>query len=143
MAEGLLVIDLKGQIGRNFNQASAGSAGGNGGRKRITLFGPECSPRLYRHPFTVRSYVDPERPDFRRFPGLAGVEGHQVVLEPGETLFIPSGFWHHVVYEEGGYSISLRCRSLGFFSSTAISLPSTMYSANSRIIASDLKVQPV
>ncbi|MFQ5684933.1 MAG: hypothetical protein ACE5HC_16895, partial [Candidatus Binatia bacterium] len=32
------------------------------------------------------------------------------VIEPGETLFIPSGYWHHIVYEEGGYAISLRCR---------------------------------
>lgn len=79
------------------------------GRKRITLFAPEESRRLNRHPFTVRSYVDVDAPDFEAFPRLADAQGWQVVLEPGETLFIPSAYWHHVHYEEGGWAISLRC----------------------------------
>lgn len=90
------------------------------GRKRITLFSPSESRALHRHPFTVRSYVDVDAPDRGRFPRLDGARGSQVVLEPGETLFIPAGFWHHVHYVEGGYAISLRlpnerlgARSLG------------------------------
>ena len=78
------------------------------GTKRITLFAPTESHRLHRHPFTVRSYVDVDAPDVERFPRLAGARGFQVTLEPGETLFIPAGFWHHVVYVEGGYAVSLR-----------------------------------
>jgi hypothetical protein len=79
------------------------------GRKRITLFAADQSARLYRHPFTVRSYVDVDKPDFTRFPGLAGATGFEVILEPGETLFIPSAYWHHVVYQEAGFAISHRC----------------------------------
>lgn len=78
------------------------------GRKRITLFAPTESKRLHRHPFTVRSYVDVDAPDFERFPRLGDAEGLQATLEPGETLFIPAGFWHHVAYVEGGYAVSLR-----------------------------------
>jgi hypothetical protein len=78
------------------------------GRKRITLFSPGCSRRLHRHPLTVRSYVDIDAPDVERFPRLDGVPGAQVTLVPGETLFIPAGYWHHVVYEEGGYAVSWR-----------------------------------
>jgi hypothetical protein len=55
--------------------------------------------------------VDVERPDFERFPGLKGVQGYKVVLEAGETLYIPSGYWHHVVYDEASCAISLRCTS--------------------------------
>ncbi|MGE0387026.1 MAG: cupin-like domain-containing protein [Gammaproteobacteria bacterium] len=81
------------------------------GRRRVILFPQAESARLYRHPFTVRSYIDAARPDFERFPHLRGARGWSVTLSPGETLFIPSGFWHQVIYEEAGYAISLRCPS--------------------------------
>ena len=79
------------------------------GRKRFVLFPQSESKKLYRHPFTIRSYVDVDNPDFKKFPLLKEAQGFEVTLEPGETLFIPSGFWHHVVYEDAGYAISLRC----------------------------------
>lgn len=84
------------------------------GRRRITLFPGSQSSRLYRHPFTVRSYVDIGRPDFSRFPELAHARGYAVTLNPGETLFMPSGYWHEVTYEEAGYGVSLRCPSERF-----------------------------
>lgn len=81
------------------------------GRRRIILFPPTESARLYHHPFTVRSYIDADRPDFQRFPALEGARGWAVTLQPGETLFMPSGWWHQVIYADGGYGISLRCPS--------------------------------
>lgn len=80
------------------------------GKKRVTLFPYEEWKNLYKHPFTTRSYVDVDNPDFEKFPRVKNAHGSQAVLEPGETLFIPSGYWHHIVYEEGGYAVSLRCR---------------------------------
>lgn len=79
------------------------------GKKRFVLFAQSESRKLYRHPFTIRSYVDVDNPDFEKYPLLREAKGFEVILEPGETLFIPSGFWHHVVYEDAGYAISLRC----------------------------------
>jgi hypothetical protein len=81
------------------------------GKKTVYLFPYEQGKNLHRYPFTCRSYVDVERPDFERFPGLKGVQGYKVVLEAGETLYIPSGYWHHVVYDEASCAISLRCTS--------------------------------
>jgi hypothetical protein len=78
------------------------------GRKRVVLFAPDQSRNLYRHPFTVASYVDLNKPDYARYPALAKAEGLEVMLEPGETLFMPSGYWHYIEYTDGGYSISLR-----------------------------------
>jgi len=78
------------------------------GRKRVVLFGPEQSVNLYRHPFTVNSSVNVDAPDYERFPRLAYAKGLEVILEPGETLFIPAGWWHHIYYEEGGYAVTLR-----------------------------------
>lgn len=81
------------------------------GKKTIYLFPYEQGKNLHNYPFTCRSYVDVERPDFERFPGLKGVQGFKVVLEAGETLYIPSGYWHHIVYDEASCAISLRCTS--------------------------------
>jgi hypothetical protein len=84
------------------------------GRKRVVLFHNNQSKNLYRNPFTTRSYVDVDHPDFERFPRLRRATGYQEVLEPGETLFIPSGYWHYMIYEEGGYAICTRRRHPSF-----------------------------
>lgn len=81
------------------------------GKKTITLFPFEQGKNLHRYPYTCRSYVDIHQPDYEKYPGLKNVQGYQVVLEPGETLYIPSGYWHHVVYDEATCAISLRCAS--------------------------------
>lgn len=82
------------------------------GRKRWVLFAPSESRNLYHHPMTVRSYVDVNQPDFKRFPRLKDIrEGYEVILERGETLLIPSGYWHLVEYPESSFGISLRVRS--------------------------------
>lgn len=81
------------------------------GRKTITLFPYEQGKNLHRYPFTCRSYVDVHQPDFKQYPGLKDLQGYRIVLEPGETLYIPSGYWHHLVYEEASCAISLRCPS--------------------------------
>jgi ribosomal protein L16 Arg81 hydroxylase len=78
------------------------------GKRRIVLFGPEESRNLYQHPFTVRSYMDLEKPDYKTYPRLSNARGYECVLTPGQTLFIPSGYWHKVYYQTGGYAISYR-----------------------------------
>lgn len=79
------------------------------GKKTVSLFPYEQGKNLHRYPFTCRSYVDVHQPDYNRFPRLKKAKGYQVVLEAGETLYMPSGYWHHFVYEEPGYAVSLRC----------------------------------
>ncbi len=81
------------------------------GRKEVILFHPKYSRLLYKYPFTVHSSVDIENPDFEKYPGLKYVEGMHCILEPGDTLFIPSGYWHYIKYLEGGFAISLRALS--------------------------------
>jgi hypothetical protein len=82
------------------------------GKKRVVLFANEESNNLYKHPFNTRSYVDVDHPDFSKFPRLQEATGYQAIIHPGETLFMPSGYWHYMVYEEAGYALCTRCAKL-------------------------------
>lgn len=78
------------------------------GRKRVVLFAPDQSKLLYRLPFNVHTTVDIDHPDFEKYPGLKYVKGCTTILEYGDTLYMPSGYWHHIEYLEGGYGLSVR-----------------------------------
>jgi hypothetical protein len=78
------------------------------GRKRVVLFPPDQTRNIYRHPYTVASYIDVNNPNYEEFPALKKARGYECMLEPGETLFMPSGYWHYIEYTDFGYSISLR-----------------------------------
>ena len=65
------------------------------GRKRITLVSPDQSHLLYND-IGVFSQVDCEDPDYEAYPLFESVTPMAVTLHPGEALFIPVGWWHHV-----------------------------------------------
>jgi len=75
------------------------------GRRRFTLFPPEVFAELYLGPLEntpagrAVSMVDFFNPDFDRFPrfGLALERAQVAELGPGDALFIPSLWFHHVV----------------------------------------------
>ncbi len=81
------------------------------GRKRVILFGPEYSTHLYRHPLTVSCNVDLGNPNFTQYPKLSEAKGYECEINDGDTLFIPSGYWHYIYYIEGGFALSLRART--------------------------------
>ena len=74
------------------------------GHRRFTLFPPEQVANLYPGPMEFApggqdvSLVDFAAPDFGRFPRFADAlaAGFQVTLAPGDVLFMPSMWWHHV-----------------------------------------------
>lgn len=86
------------------------------GKKRVLLFPHEEKDKLYRKPWEVLSladfshYNDPKHSklDFNTFPALKKARGYETVLEAGDTLFMPAGFWHHMEYIESGFAMSLR-----------------------------------
>ena len=87
-----------------------------GGRKRVLLFPYEEQHHLYRKPFEVLSfanfekYFDPgnSKLDLTKFPAVQQAKGYEVILEHGDTLFMPAGYWHHMEYIESGFAMSLR-----------------------------------
>lgn len=80
------------------------------GRKKVLLFDYKWKERLYQIPYATYALedYDIENPDFDKFPALDGVEGIECYLEHGDTLFMPTGWWHWMKYLDGSYSISLR-----------------------------------
>jgi hypothetical protein len=65
------------------------------GRKRWRFISPLDGPKLYNHN-NVFSPVDIDRPDFNRHPLFRDVQVLDVVVEPGETVFLPLAWWHQV-----------------------------------------------
>ncbi len=82
------------------------------GTKRVVLFPPDQSALLYRLPFNVHSTVDVDHPDYTEYPGLNYVKGMSVVLEHGDTLFMPSGYWHHIEYVTSGFALAVRALAI-------------------------------
>lgn len=65
------------------------------GRKRWRFISPLDWAKLYNHN-NVFSPVDIDRPDLGRHPLFRDVKVLDVVVEPGETVFLPLAWWHQV-----------------------------------------------
>lgn len=75
----------------------------------MILYHPDQTPNLY--PYDTRllsntARVDPMKPDFEAWPNFKKANGSTCVLAPGEMLFIPPGWWHHVVSLSPSFSVS-------------------------------------
>lgn len=74
------------------------------GRRRFTLFPPDQVANLYPGPFeqtpagAIVSMVDFDAPDLERYPGFVRAMEAALIAElaPGDALFIPCLWWHHV-----------------------------------------------
>lgn len=80
------------------------------GRKHVILFENKWKDRLYQIPYATYALEEynVEKPNFEKFPALKGVKGVEAFLEHGDTLFMPTGYWHWMKYLDGSFSISLR-----------------------------------
>lgn len=65
------------------------------GRKRWRFISPLQVTHLYNHN-NVFSPIDLDRPDLQRYPDFAKAQVLEVIVEPGETVFLPLGWWHQV-----------------------------------------------
>jgi len=84
------------------------------GRKRVLLFPFAEQHKLYRKPYEVLSLADfsnyykDGNLNYQQFPALKLAKGYEVILDHGDTLFMPAGCWHHMEYLDSGFAMSLR-----------------------------------
>ena len=75
-----------------------------GGRRRFTFIPPEQVANLYVGPFDFTfagppvSMADLREPDLERYPRFAEAleTAESAMLEPGDAVFVPYMWWHHV-----------------------------------------------
>lgn len=78
------------------------------GRKKVVLVDPKYSRLLYKLPFNTHSLIDLDAPEYQKYPALKYIETYECVLEHGDSLFMPCGYWHYITYMDGGFSVSYR-----------------------------------
>jgi hypothetical protein len=71
------------------------------GRKRIVLASPGQDAFMYRRTVEEGAYwhsriYDPDAVDFSQYPLFRRATLLETVIHPGEILFIPGDYWHHV-----------------------------------------------
>lgn len=81
------------------------------GYKRIWLFPNNQSDLMYKLPYNFHSIANLKTSNVKDYPGLEFLNGYEALIGPGETCYMPAGWWHYIQYETEGYSISVRALS--------------------------------
>lgn len=79
------------------------------GRKYVRLYHPKYTQSLHPHEsgmHTNTSQVDLDAVDEHRFPGFARTPFTDVVLQPGDMLYMPPKHWHYVRSLSASFSVS-------------------------------------
>lgn len=80
------------------------------GRKFVRLISPKKSDDLYLFDDLMRkntSQIDVENVDFEKFPRFANVRCQDFIIEAGQCLYIPRGWFHHVRALEPSVSVAI------------------------------------
>lgn len=76
------------------------------GRKKVTLVPALQTPHLYNDRWVFSEISNLEDVDLKRYTEFKHVTRISLVLEPGEALFIPIGWWHTVESLDVSISVS-------------------------------------
>ncbi|EDX00825.1 bifunctional peptidase and arginyl-hydroxylase JMJD5 [Drosophila yakuba] len=79
------------------------------GSKRIILAAPEDTANLYPHEsefLANTARIDAAQLDPDTYPLVAKVKFYQLLLQPGDCLYLPPKWWHYVRSEAPSFSVS-------------------------------------
>jgi lysine-specific demethylase 8 len=80
------------------------------GRKQFILLPPGDKRRVYPYPMRSKlpqvAAVDPEHPDYDRYPRFRRARPIRVDLGPGDLLYVPGRWWHQVRTVSASVSIN-------------------------------------
>jgi len=78
------------------------------GKKLFVLYSPDDSKYLYEIPGeeeTTQSFIDPLNPDYETYPLYRYAQPIAVVVEEGQAILIPKGWWHYAVSLEPSITV--------------------------------------
>ena len=102
-------------------EGELGLEGGQSGRWCLTLSPLVCvvlcsdDPFLYTreaNPVLYASRFDPDAPDFDSFPLARQAKPVECIVKPGELLYLPAGWFHHVRALEASLSANRWAKDL-------------------------------
>jgi len=102
---------MKGVIAENHFDLSRNAITLLGGQRRYILAHPnQCSnmnllPR--GHPSARHSAVDWSNPDLETFPTFKDAEVNEVVMQPGDVLYLPTNWFHYIISLE----LNMQCNT--------------------------------
>jgi len=86
-----------------------------GGLRRWILFHPNQCDNLYLypndHPSGRHTSIDlsaPVEDNLSKFPKFGKLVGNEVILQPGDMLFIPTHWFHHIISLNLNYQCNTR-----------------------------------
>jgi hypothetical protein len=81
------------------------------GRKHWIIYPPiyDCvlTPQVTRTPYFHTAF-DPDNPDYENYPAMEFLDRYECLLEPGDVLFNPPSYWHHVKNLSGSIGVAFR-----------------------------------
>ena len=87
------------------------------GKKRVLLVPYEYSKYMYRPYFNTYSIADFSYIDdinYEKWPALKKVKAYDIYIDHGDSLFMPCGWWHYMIYLEPSFSVAYRKFPYGF-----------------------------
>jgi ribosomal protein L16 Arg81 hydroxylase len=103
---------MKGVIAENHFDGSRNSIVVLGGSRRYILAHPDQCDKLALypkgHPSARHSAVDWSDPDLEEFPEFADAVANEVVLQPGQVMYLPTNYFHFIVSLELNYQCNTR-----------------------------------
>ena len=77
------------------------------GTKKFVVFPGDQEEYLYAGKSGIQSFLSPINilsPDYEKYPMYKNAKPQEVILQPGETIFVPNGVWHTTVATEQNIS---------------------------------------
>jgi len=78
------------------------------GRKEVILASPDQSDLVHRLPLNTISMLNLFEADLKKYPSLKNLQCYHVNLDHGDTLYIPSFYWHQIKYVDASMSVAFR-----------------------------------